>query len=44
MTGNDGGRGAGDGVKAEVRIALSGDVEVPWNVKLLWSSEGVVHE
>lgn len=34
----------GKKVGAEVRVGLVGDKSVPWNIKLLWSSGGVVHE
>ncbi len=30
--------------KAELRVELRGDAEVPWNVKVLWSAGRVVHE
>lgn len=36
--------GSGGKVAKEVRVELSGDAAVPWNVKLLWSDGGLVHE
>jgi hypothetical protein len=37
------GNGGTAGVK-EVRVELTGDAGVPWNVKILWSSGELIHE
>lgn len=45
--GNTGSNGHAMGqgrMAGEVRVELQGDTGVPWNVKLLWSDGGLVHE